>query len=75
MANAIATFFEAEPQHDDVIAGVAGHLERFWDPRMRRDLLSWIDHHGGDGLHSSVLEAVASRRAAWRDAGIEPAGG
>jgi formate dehydrogenase subunit delta len=65
MANGIAQFFEVEEDRDTMLAGIASHLERFWDPRMRRDLLHWIDHHGGEGLRDTVVEAVAARRPQW----------
>ena len=68
MANGIAQFFEADEDREAMLAGIAGHLERFWDPRMRRDLLAWIDQHGGEGLRESVLAAVAARRAPWDEA-------
>jgi formate dehydrogenase subunit delta len=68
MANAIAQFFEADEDRETMLAGIAGHLERFWDPRMRRALLDWIDNHGGEGLRDSVLAAVAARRAIWEEA-------
>ena len=68
MANGIAQFFEADEDRETMLAGIAGHLERFWDPRMRRALLDWIDHHGGEGLRDSVLAAVAARRTIWEEA-------
>lgn len=66
MANAIADFFDADPDQAAAHTAIASHLERFWDPRMRRDLLRWIDEHGGEGLKPSVAVAVATRRDAWR---------
>ena len=43
MANEIAAFFEAEADPVARLDGIAGHLKRFWDPRMRRALFSsWI---------------------------------
>ena len=68
MANGIAQFFEADEDREAMLAGIAGHLERFWDPRMRRDLLDWIDNHGGEGVRESVLAAVARRRTQWEEA-------
>ena len=35
MANQIAAFFAAEPDRKAAVEGVAGHLKRFWEPRMR----------------------------------------
>lgn len=62
MANGIASFFESDPDRTAVLEGIAGHLKRFWDPRMRRDLLAWIDEHGGEGLKETVLSAVSTHR-------------
>ncbi len=39
MANEIGAFFESEPDRAIAMEGVAGHIKRFWDPRMRRELL------------------------------------
>ncbi len=63
MANEIAAFFEGEPERAAVLDGVANHLARFWDPRMRRELIDWIDQHGGQGARPSVIEAVTTHRA------------
>jgi formate dehydrogenase subunit delta len=42
--------------------GIAGHIKRFWDPRMRRELLSWVDEHAGEGLKELVLAALKGNR-------------
>lgn len=57
MANDIAHFWHGEPDHEEAVAGVASHLTRFWEPRMRRSI---IDHAaaGGAGLEPLALEAV-----------------
>jgi len=62
MANGIAAFFEAEPDRAVALDGIASHLERFWDPRMRRELLRWQDDHAGEGLRDSVRDAIATHR-------------
>ena len=62
MANGIASFFESEPDRAVALEGIAGHLRRFWDPRMRRDLLRWWDEHHGEGLRDSVREAITAHR-------------
>jgi formate dehydrogenase subunit delta len=63
MANDIGHFFAAEPRREDAVAGIAGHLRRFWDPRMRRQIIAHLDA-GGAGLDALVREAVASLRTA-----------
>ncbi|MCJ7994330.1 formate dehydrogenase subunit delta [Rhizobium cremeum] len=55
MANQIATFFLSQPEGVRV-EGVANHINRFWEPRMRRQLFEHIDH-GGEGLLPLVIEA------------------
>ncbi len=61
MANDIAHFFASEPKHADAVAGIANHIQRFWDPRMRRQIMAHLDS-GGDGLEDSVREALARLR-------------
>lgn len=62
MANQIGSFFASEPDHALAVEGVASHLRRFWDPRMRTQLLAWVDQTGGPALTPLVLEAVRTNR-------------
>ncbi len=62
MANNIASFFEAEPDIAKGAKSVAEHLRNFWDPRMRRQILSHVDELQGAGLKLLVLEALRSHR-------------
>ena len=55
MANQIATFFHSQPASEGP-GGVATHINKFWEPRMRRELFEHIDK-GGEGLLPLVLEA------------------
>ena len=57
MANDIAAFFAAEPDRAEAVAGVAAHLKRFWEPRMRQALRAHVDA-GGAGLSELALEGV-----------------
>jgi formate dehydrogenase subunit delta len=59
MANDIGHFFAAEPKRADAVAGIASHIQRFWDPRMRRQILAHLQA-GGVGLEDLPREAVAS---------------
>ncbi|WP_425374232.1 formate dehydrogenase subunit delta [Neorhizobium lilium] len=55
MANQIATFFLSQPE--EVRAeGVATHINKFWEPRMRRHLFEHLDG-GGEGLLPLVIQA------------------
>jgi formate dehydrogenase subunit delta len=58
MANDIAAFFAAEPDRQAAIAAVANHLTRFWDPRMRRQIIEY-QRSGGEGLSVVAAGAVA----------------
>ena len=60
MANQIATFFASRPP-DRAAAGVAGHINQFWDPRMRRQLLEMLERDPS-GLHEAVIAAGPSIR-------------
>lgn len=62
MANEIGDFFRAEPDHKVALDGIAGHIRRFWDPRMRREILRHLDATGGEGLKPLTLEAIRANR-------------
>jgi formate dehydrogenase subunit delta len=61
MANQIGKFFQSQG-HDQAVAGVADHIRKFWDPRMRKAIFAHLDA-GGAGLDPNVLEAIASLKA------------
>jgi formate dehydrogenase subunit delta len=67
MANRIGDFFDAMPDRPEAVDGVANHIQKFWEPRMRVELLNFLDRHpdGVDGeirLSPIVLEAVNGNR-------------
>jgi formate dehydrogenase subunit delta len=55
-ANQIAQFFRSYP-HEEAVAGVANHISRFWERRMRRQLDEYLAQ-GGAGLDELVREAA-----------------
>ena len=55
-ANQIALFFASYPREEGV-AGVTNHLRMFWEPRMRRQIVAYVEA-GGGGLHELVPDAV-----------------
>lgn len=61
MANRIATFFDAMPDREEAVEGVAQHIRKFWEPRMRRTLLTHVRAHGEQGLHPLLAQALRSR--------------
>ena len=62
MANQIGSFFEAMPDRDEALEGVAQHIAKFWDPRMRRALLQDVDARAGAGLSPMLAEAIRRHR-------------
>ena len=56
MANEIALFY-ASDSLSDAPKNIASHLTRFWDPRMRKQI---IEHNqcGGAGLKEEVQAAI-----------------
>jgi formate dehydrogenase subunit delta len=58
MANDIANFFHgaSDPEHPPA-SNVATHLRRFWDPRMRKQIIAHY-RSGGEGLNDIAREAV-----------------
>ena len=56
MANQIAANFAAQG-HDTAVADIADHLQKFWEPRMRRQLLEYLAA-GGSDLHELAAEAA-----------------
>ena len=57
MANQIATFFHSKPREEG-IAGVAEHINKFWEPRMRRQFFEMLDA-GTENFDDLVIAASA----------------
>jgi formate dehydrogenase subunit delta len=62
MANQIGKFFESQGP-DKAVPGIAEHIRKFWDPRMRTAILAHLDA-GGSGFDPQVRDAVAALKAA-----------
>jgi len=56
MANQIGKFFQHQG-HDKAVPGIAEHIGKFWDPRMRKSIFAHLDA-GGAGLDPFVREAI-----------------
>lgn len=61
MANQIVSFFKAYPEGEAILA-VETHIRQFWDPRMRRGIMSHIEA-GGIGLTPIARAAIDRIRA------------
>ena len=42
MANQIGKFFQSQG-HDKAVPGIADHIKKFWDPRMRKAIFAHLD--------------------------------
>jgi formate dehydrogenase subunit delta len=62
MANQIGTYFEAEPDRAAASAGIADHLARFWEKRMRQSLYAYLDSAQDSTLSPLVSEALTRHR-------------
>ncbi len=60
MANQIGTFFMSKP-HEMGVEGVAEHINKFWEPRMRGHFFEVFDA-GGEGMLPIVKEAAPKIR-------------
>jgi len=56
MANQIGTYFASQHGTDPAV-GITDHLRKFWDPRMRKEIIAHAGR-GGEGLDPVVLRAV-----------------
>jgi formate dehydrogenase subunit delta len=56
MANQIGRFF-AHRVEDKAVAGIADHLQKFWDPRMRKAIIAHLSA-GGAELNPQTRDAV-----------------
>ena len=61
MANQIATFFESKP-HELGVAGVAEHINKFWEPRMRKAIVQKMDGGEATDLSPVVRDAIDAHR-------------
>ncbi len=62
MANQIGSFFETMPDREQAQHDIASHIKRFWEPRMRRSLLQYVDQHDGVELMEIVLDTLRKQR-------------
>jgi len=66
MANEIGDFFAGAQGNDAQAASrdVANHIKRYWEPRMRAQMLKYYEERQGAGLTDLAKNAVALLHAA-----------
>jgi formate dehydrogenase subunit delta len=57
MANEISSFWQGEVG-DAAPNEVATHLKRYWEPRMRAQMIAYYEERHGAGLSDVALKAV-----------------
>ena len=65
MANQIGSFYATLPDRNKALDDIAGHIGKYWDPRMRRELLAYVDAPGRHAhqLIPIVRDAILLNRA------------
>jgi formate dehydrogenase subunit delta len=63
MANQIGAFFDAMPDAEQAAAGVAEHMQKFWQPRMLRTLEAHVATQGDEALTPIVRRALLRIRS------------
>jgi formate dehydrogenase subunit delta len=58
MANQITSFWEGEAGHDVAVKEVSVHLRRYWEPRMRAQIITYLHERQGSGLNDVAKAAV-----------------
>lgn len=58
MANDISNFFSSDPDPSTALVGMVEHLRRFWEPRMRKEIVHY-QQNGGEDLSYLAKQAVA----------------
>jgi formate dehydrogenase subunit delta len=58
MANEISSFWQGEVGEAAAAKEVATHLTRYWEPRMRAQIITYLQERHGAGLNDPALQAV-----------------
>jgi formate dehydrogenase subunit delta len=58
MANQITDFWDGEAGHEVAVKEVATHLRRYWEPRMRAQIITYYQERQGAGLNDIAKQAV-----------------
>jgi formate dehydrogenase subunit delta len=66
MANQIGDYFKYQ-RGEDPAEEIANHLRLFWDLRMRRAIIDYMEQTGGKGLEGPSLRAIELLRDEKKD--------
>jgi formate dehydrogenase subunit delta len=62
MVNDIANYFHAEADHKIAVDGIGDHLKKFWEPRMRKQIIAYAQSDNPSEL-SELARAGVTRLA------------
>ncbi|MFJ5296554.1 formate dehydrogenase subunit delta [Pseudomonas sp. SLFW] len=63
MVNQIAKYFATEPDQEAAVLGVRNHIQMFWTPGMKKELVALQAANHGAELHPLAQDAV--KGAGW----------
>jgi formate dehydrogenase subunit delta len=63
MANRLGDFFQSMPDRKEAKEGIANHIRKFWEPRMRSELISKMHDSSTENLYPIVREAVSENES------------
>jgi formate dehydrogenase subunit delta len=66
MTNEISEFFGTASEPDQAARDVAAHIRRYWEPRMRAQMLDYYEQRQGAGLSELAKSGIAVLHAAAR---------
>ena len=78
MTNEIGEFFAGTAEAPEAARAVANHLKRYWEPRMRAQMIAYYQQRQGAGLSELAKSGVAilvAESAAARPAAAPAPGG
>ena len=62
MANQIGQFFSAYPDRQEAIDGIATHIHKFWEPRMRMRLIEAVTAGHTQDLMPLVSDSIKTHQ-------------
>ena len=62
MANQIGQFFSAYPDRQEAIDGIATHIHKFWEPRMRMRLIEAVAAGQAQDLMPLVSDSIKTHQ-------------
>ncbi|KND54806.1 NAD-dependent formate dehydrogenase delta subunit [Candidatus Paraburkholderia kirkii] len=68
MANRIGEFFDSMPDRAEAVDSVADHIRRFWEPRMRIEILAALD----DPEASATMEPIVRESLEKHKVDLQP---